>query len=170
MKRKFFLALVLNFLFWSGCFWSAVQKDPVFPSDYRPQQYQRLAVINLDRKVQFSEYVEAELLRKGYQVKEWSVVRQVLKKEGLAKDESPDLETLTRIGNLLEVQGIVLCSVLDFSRFRESYRLSIKMVAPDTGNTVWSTQGALEGRRGQKPGELLKAIVVSSLKELPAVK
>lgn len=167
MKRKFLFGLLLNFLFWSGCFSSAVKKDIVFPPDYRPEQYQRLAVLNLDPQVQFSEYVEAELLRKGYQVKEWSVVRQFLKREGLARDESLDPQTLAKIGSLLDVQGIVLCSVLDFSRFRDSYRLSIKMVAPDTGNTIWSAQGALEGRRGQERSELLRAIVVSSLKELP---
>jgi len=112
--------------------------------------------------------VESELLRKGYKVKEGSVVQQLLKKEGFSQ-ESLDAQALAKIGTLLDVQGIVLCRVLEFSRFRDSYRLSIKMVAPETGNTVWSAQGALEGRSGQKSSALLKEIVVSSLKNLPRV-
>jgi hypothetical protein len=71
------------------------------------------------------------------------------------------------MGTLLEVQGIVLCSVLEFSRFRDSFRLSIKMVAPDTGNTIWSAQGEMEGRRGEKTSTILREIVISSLGKLP---
>jgi hypothetical protein len=64
----------------------------------------------------------------------------------------------------------VLCSVLEFNRFRDSYRLSIRCVAPDTGNTLWYAEGAQEGRKGLKSSDLLKDIVVSSLKGLPAAK
>ncbi len=126
--------------------------------------------MNMDAQVQFSEYVEAELVRRGYQVKESSSVRRLLAKEGLEKDGALDPPALARIGSLLDVQGIVLCTVLDFSRFRDAYRLNIKMIDPGTGNTIWSAQGAMEGRRGGKPGDLLKAIVASSLKELPPVR
>lgn len=167
-KLALFLSIVLMFLLF-GCLMASVRKDLVLSRDFQPQQYQFLAVINLDSQVQFAEYVEAELLKKGYKTKEWSAVRQLLKKEGWIRDEPPDPLMLAKIGELLKVQGIVLCSVLEFSRFRDSYTLMIKMVAPDTGNTVWSAQGAMEGRSGQKSSELLKQIVVSSLKELPSV-
>jgi hypothetical protein len=154
-------------LFSAGCL-GTVDQELVSRQDFHPQQYERLAVIDLDPQVQFSEYVEAELLRKGYKVKEGSGVRQLLKREGFLQ-ESLDPQALAKIGTLLDVQGIVLCRVLEFSRFRDSYRLSIKMVAPETGNTVWSAQGAREGRSGQKSSALLKEIVVSSLKKLPPV-
>ena len=160
------LLLGLSMLFLAGCLGALVHQDLVLPQDFQPRQYERLAVINLDPQVQFSEYVEAELLRKGYKVKEGSMVRQLLKKEGFLQ-ESLDPEALAKIGTLLDVQGIVLCRVLEFSRFRDYYRLSIKMVAPETGNTIWSAQGALEGRSGQKSSILLREIVVSSLKRLP---
>jgi len=169
MKLRFVAALLTSsLLFLGGCLGALVDKDLVLPQGFQPRQYERLAVINLDPQLQFSEYVESELLRKGYKVKEGSMVRQLLKKEGFLQ-ESLDVQALARIGTLLEVQGIVLCRVLEFSRFRDSYRLSIKMVAPETGNTVWSAQGALEGRSGQKSSVLLKQIVVSSLKKLPRV-
>ena len=169
MKLRFIAPLLASsLLLLGGCLGSLADKDLVYPQDFQPRQYERLAVINLDPQVQFSEYVESELLRKGYKVKESSVVRQLLKKEGFSQ-ESLDAQALAKIGTLLDVQGIVLCRVLEFSRFRDSYRLSIKMVAPETGNTVWSAQGALEGRSGQKSSALLKEIVVSSLKNLPRV-
>jgi Tfp pilus assembly protein PilN len=95
------------------------------------------------------------------------MVRQLLKKEGFSP-ESLDLRALAQVGTLLDVQGIVLCSVLEFSRFRDSYRVSIRMVVPRTGETVWSAQGAVEGARGQKSSTLLNQIAVSCLKELPA--
>ncbi len=170
MKPRWTLICFWILLVCGGCFWSGVKKDFVASSQYRPSDYQRVAVINLDPQVSFSEYVEAELLRRGYQVKEASVTRQFLVKEGLVKEGAVDSESLIKIANHLEVQGIVLCSVLDFSRFRDSYRLGIKMVAPNTGDTLWSAQGALEGRKGQKRSELLQEIVASSLKNLPPVK
>jgi hypothetical protein len=129
-----------------------------------------MAVINLDPQVRFSHFVEAELMKKGYRVKEGTVVGQFVKNEGLVKDGSLDLSALARIGSHLQVQGVVLCSVLEFSRFRDSYRLSIRCVSPDTGNTLWYAEGAKEGRKGEKSSELLKDIVVSSLKGLPTVK
>ena len=169
MKLRFIAPLLTSsLLLLGGCLGSLADKDLVLPKNYQPRQYERLAVINQDPQVQFSEYVESELLRKGYKVKEGSVVRQLLKKEGIPQ-ESLDTQALGRIGTLLDVQGIVLCRVLEFSRFKDSYRLSIKMVAPETGNTVWSAQGASEGRSGQKSSVLLKEIVVSSLEKLPRV-
>ena len=165
---SFWFGLTLFFL--SGCLGAQVQKDLAVPRDFQPKDYQRLAVINLDPQVHFSDYVEAELLKKGYTVKEGSTVQQLLKKEGWNKEEALDLQTLAKIGTLLEVQGVVLCKVLEFSRFRDSYRLSIKMVAPGTGNTVWSAQGMMEGKSGQKSSELLKQIVISSLEKLPPIR
>jgi hypothetical protein len=162
-----FLCSLLFFL--AGCLGPSIQKDLVLPKDFQPQNFERLAVMNLDPVVQFSPYVEAELIRKGYRVKEGSMVRQLLKKEGFSP-ESLDLRALAQIGTLLDVQGVVLCSVLEFSRFRDSYRVSIRMVVPRTGETVWSAQGAIEGARGEKSGALLNQIAISCLKELPAVK
>jgi hypothetical protein len=170
MKSQFAPLLFASSMLLTGCLGASVKKDVVFPSDFAPHEYQRLAVINLDPRVHFSEYVEVELLKKGYRVKERSMVQQWLKKEGFIKEESFDPPTLARIGALLDVQGVVLCSVLEFSRFRDSYRLSIKMVNPATGNTIWSALGAMEGRGGQKSTDLLKEIVVSSLRDLPAAK
>jgi hypothetical protein len=167
MKPRFVaFSLSLSMLLLAGCLGSLVHEDLVLPRDFQPRQYERLAVLNLDPQVQFSEYVEAELLRKGYRVKEGSIVRQLLKKEGFPQ-ESLDPQALAKIGSLLDVQGIVLCRVLEFSRFRDYYRLSIKMVAPQSGNTIWSAQGTAEGRSGEKSSTLLREIVVSSLKRLP---
>ncbi len=169
LSRARFLFSLSFMVLLAACLGTPVQKDLVLSRDFQAKQYQRLAVIDLDPQVHFSEYVEAELLRKGYKVKERSTVQQLLKKEGLAKEESWDPDTLTKIGTLLHVQGIVLCNVLEFSRFRDSYRLSIKMVDPETGNTAWSAFGAKQGKRGQKSSELLKEIVASSLRKLPPV-
>jgi hypothetical protein len=170
VKSKFVvLFLSILFLLQAGCFDTRVKKDLILSRDFKPQAYSGLAVINLDPQIQFAQYVEAELLKKGYKVKETGTVGQLLKKEGLLKEGSVDAQSLPKIGDLLQVQGIVLCSVSEFSRFRDSYRLSIKCVAPNTGDTLWYAEGAKEGRRGQKSSELLKEIVVSSLKGLPSV-
>jgi len=151
-----------------GCFGRGVQRDLILSREYQPNLFLRVAVIDLDPQIQFSEYVEAELLRKGHQVREGFTVRQVLKMETL-KDKSLDPGSLEKIGNLLDVQGIVLCSVLEFSRFRDAYRLSIKMVNPKSGFTMWSAQGSIEGKKGQKTADLLREIVTSSLKDLPSI-
>jgi len=170
MKAKFISFFIIPFIFiLGGCVTASVQKDLVWSKDFQPQHYQLLAVIDRDPQIQFAEYVEAELLKKGYKIKEGSMARQMLKKEGLLKEEILDPPTLSKIGKMLKVQGIVLCNVLEFSRFREAYRLNIKMVAPDTGNILWFAQGAMEGKKGQKSSELLKRIVASSLKKLPSV-
>jgi len=154
-------------LFLAGCLGASVRRDLALSRDFQPRQYERLAVVNLDPRVNFSEYVETELLRKGYKVKEWSSARQLLIQEGLFREGSPDPQSLAKMGKVLEVQGIVLCSVLEFSRFRDSFRLSIKMVAPETGNTIWAAQGEMEGRRGEKTSTILREIVISSLGKLP---
>jgi hypothetical protein len=165
-----FLALLLLFLAaFTACGGSRVKKDLSLARDFRPREVQTLAVVNLDPKIQFSYLVEAELLKKGYKVKESSSVARLLKDEGLLKEGSLDPAALAKIGRRLQVQGIVLCSVLEFSRFRDSYRLSMRCVSPETGNTLWLAEGSKESRRGQKSSELLKEIVVSSLKNLPAV-
>ncbi len=162
------LFFLLLFIF-SACSETRVKKDLTLARDFRPQEVQTLAVINLDPKIQFSHFVEAELLKKGYKVKEGSAVAQLLKNEGLIKEGSLDPAALAKIGSRLQVQGIVLCSILEFSRFRDSYRLSMRCVSPETGNTLWFAEGAKEGRKGQKSGELFKEIVVSSLKGIPSV-
>lgn len=168
MKPKFaFLFLTPAMLILAGCLGASVHRDLVLSRDFQPRQYERVAVINLDPRINFSEYVEAELLRKGYKVKEWSIVRQLLVKEGWLREGSLDPQNLAKIGTLLDVQGIILCSVLEFSRFRDSFRLGIKMVAPESGNTIWSAQGEMEGRRGEKTGSILREIVISSLEKLP---
>ncbi len=168
MKSRVFLtAVVLLFPALAGCFNARVKKDFVLGRDFQPGTHSNLAVINLDPQVQFAQYVEAELLRKGYKVKDAGMVSQVLKKEGLGKDPSFNEQAFKKIADLLKVQGIVLCRVLEFSRFRDSYRLSVKCVAPDTGDTLWYAEGSKEGRRGQKSGDLLKEIVASALKPLP---
>ena len=168
MKLKIALSfLAVAMLFLAGCLAGSVRRDLVLSRDFQPRQYERVAVVNLDPRVNFSEYVEAELLRKGYKVKEWSSVRQLLIKEGLFREGSPDPQSLAQMGKVLGVQGIILCSVLEFSRFRDSFRLSIKMVAPETGNTIWSAQGEMEGRRGEKTSTILREIVISSLRKLP---
>ena len=168
MKPKFFLVLLtLAMPLLAGCLGSSVHRDLVLSRDFQSRQYERIAVINLDPRINFSEYVEAELLKKGYRVKEWSIARQILVKEGLLGEGPLDLQNLAKIGKLLDVQGIILCSVLEFSRFRDSFRLSIKMVDPETGNTVWSAQGEMEGRRGEKSSMILREIVISSLQKLP---
>jgi hypothetical protein len=168
MKGRFgFLFFAAAILFLAGCLGGSVRRDLVLSRDFQPRQYERVAVISLDPRVNFSEYVEAEMLRKGYKVKEWSSVRQLLIKEGLFREGSPDLQNLAKMGRLLDVQGIILCSVLEFSRFRDSFRLSIKMVAPETGNTIWSAQGEMEGRSGEKTSTILRTIVISSLDKLP---
>ena len=161
--------LLLAFLFYPAC-GVPVKKDFTLSSDFRPQDVQTLAVVNLDPQVRFSHFVEAELLKKGYRVKEGVVVGQFVKNEGLVKEGSLDLSALAKIGDQLQVRGVVLCSVLEFSRFRDSYRLSIRCVSPETGNTLWSAEGAKTGRQGQKSSDLLKDIVVSSLKGVPAIK
>jgi hypothetical protein len=170
MKPKFvFLFLPILFLLQVGCFDTRVKRDFVLSRDFKPQAYPVLAVINLDPQIQFAQYVEAELLKRGYKVKDGGAVGQLLRREGFLKEGFLEAQSLPKIGDLLQVQGIVLCSVSEFSRFRDSYRLSIKCVAPNTGETLWYAEGAKEGRRGQKSSELLKEIVVSSLKGLPSL-
>jgi len=169
IPRFILLLLFLSCLLVCACGETRVKRDLTLARDFRPQEVQNLAVVNLDPQVQFSQFVEAELLKKGYRVKEGSTVGQFLKSEGLLKDGSLDPPALAKIGSRLQVQGIVLCSVMEFSRFRDSYRLSIRCVAPETGNTLWYAEGGKEGRRGQKSSDLLKDIVVSSLKGVPSV-
>jgi hypothetical protein len=161
--------LLLFPLVLAGCFDGRVKRDLVLAREFHPQAYSVLAVINLDPQIQFSQYVEAELLRKGYKVKEGITVGQLLKKEGFLKEGALDAKSLPKMAALLQVQGIVLCNVMEFSRFRDSYRLGIRCVAPKTGDTLWYAEGAKEGRRGQKSSELLKEIVVASLSKLPAL-
>jgi hypothetical protein len=166
-RKVHFPLLIAVFLLLGGCLGSSVRRELFVSPDFQPRQFQKLAVINLDSQVQFSEYVEAELLRRGYTLKEGSAVRQLLKKEGYSKEDSFTPEGLARIGTLLEVQGIVLCSVLEFSRFHDAYRLSMKMVNPQTGHTLWVAQGFLEGKKGEKSTDIIRSIVAASLQTLP---
>jgi hypothetical protein len=169
-KNLLFLSLLAPFLFFGACSGTSIRKDLVLHPSFQPEQYQKLAVINLDPHLQMAEYAEAELVRKGYQVKEGFIVRQMLKNAGFTKEEALDGQALVKIADQLEVQGIVLCSVLEFSRFRDAFRLNIKMVDPTRGITVWAAQGNAEGKRGDKASELVKAVVIACLKDLPRAK
>ncbi len=166
------LAVLLSLLLFlpAGCLGTRVTKDFSMSRDFKPQTVAWLAVVNLDPQIQFSQYVEAELLKKGYKVKEGGMVAQLLKKEGLLKQGTLDTQGLSKISEELQVQGVVLCSVLEFSRFRDSYRLSIKCIAPHNGDTLWYAEGAQEGKKGQRSSELLKRIVTSSLSPLPRLR
>jgi hypothetical protein len=168
-KLRFLSPFLLLFPFLlAACFDGRVKRDLVLAREFNPRAYPVLAVINLDPQIQFSQYVEAELLKKGYKVKEGITVGLLLKKEGFLREGALDANSLPKVADLLQVQGIVLCNVMEFSRFRDSYRLGIRCVAPKTGDTLWYAEGAKEGRRGQKSSELLKEIVVASLSKLPA--
>ncbi len=170
LRLKFKLAifpLLMLLLLETGCMGSRVKRDFTAGRDFDPRNYSSLAVVNLDAQVQFSPYVEAELLKKGYQVKEGGLVAQLVKKEGLLRDGALDAQGLSRMGDSLQVKGIVLCKVLDFSRFRDSFRLSMKCVSPQTGDTLWYAEGSQEGKKGEKSSELLKKIVAASLAPLP---
>ena len=168
-RHLFFLLLLLCLLISFTACGTPVKKDFTVSPEFRPQVVQLLAVVDLDAQVRFSPFVEMELLKKGYRVKDGPLVGQFVKDQGLLRGSSLDLSALSKIGSHFQVQGVVLCSVLEFSRFRDSYRLSIRCVAPETGNTLWHAEGAKEGRKGQKSSELLKEIVVSCLKGIPSV-
>ncbi|NWF55152.1 MAG: hypothetical protein HXY45_10205 [Syntrophaceae bacterium] len=165
-----YLLYFLSCLLMYGCGPTRVKGELTLAREFRPQEIQSLAVVNLDPQVQFSHFVEAELLKKGYAVKEGSTVGQFLKTEGLLKEGSLDPSALARVGSRFQVQGVVLCSVIEFSRFRDFYRLSIRCVSPQTGNTLWYAEGGKEGQKGSRSGDLLKEIVVSSLKGVPSIR
>jgi hypothetical protein len=162
-----FFILVSSLILLPSCLGTSVKREWAFSREFQPRLYFRLAVIDTDPQFQISSYVEAELLRKGYQVRDAFTVREALKTV-ISKDQPFNPEILEKMGRLLDVQGIVLCSVLEFSRFRDAYRLNIKMVNPQNGYTLWSAHGYAEGKKGQKPADLLREIVASSLKDLPA--
>lgn len=170
MKKSIFLfsfIFLLSPLF--ACYFFSVTGEFFLTPGFQPPQFRQLIVLNLDPQIHFAEYVEAELVKKGYEVKEEALARQMLKKEGILKDGSFSLEELKKIGQILKVQGVVFCRVLDFSRFRDYYRLQIKMVSAETGNTIWVAQGSMEGKRGEKPSAILGKIVSTSLRDLPSV-
>lgn len=170
MKKIYFSAFFI-FLFCPllGCYLFSLSGEVYLSPGFKASQYKYLAVLNLDPQIKFAEYVEAELTRKGYEVKEEALFRQMLKKEGITKEDTFSWEELAKIGEILKIQGLVFCRVLDFSRFRDFYRLQIKMISTETGNTVWVAQGSMEGKRGEKPGDILKQIVASALKDLPEI-
>ncbi len=169
MKRIYFLVILILCFSFGGCYLFSLSGEIFLSPEFKPKQYEHLAVLNLDSQIRFAEYVEAELTRKGYKVKEEALLRQMLKKEGITKVDSFALEELAKIGHNLKIQGIVFCRVLDFSRFRDFYRLQIKMVSTQTGSTIWVAQGSMEGKRGEKPGDILKQIVTTALKDLPEI-
>jgi hypothetical protein len=169
MSPKIISILMIPFFFiLGGCLAASFQKDLIWSKDFQPKDYQRLAVIDMDPQIHFGEFVEAELLKKRYQIKEKSIVRQMTHQGELLNKEISDPSILSKLGGMLKVQGIVLCSVLEFSRFRDSYHLNVKMVDPETGNILWVAQGAMEGKKGRKSSELLKRIVHLSLENLPS--
>lgn len=170
MKKNILSAIfILLFSSLFGCYLLTLSGEVYLSPEFKAAQYKYLAVWNLDPQIKFAEYVEAELTRKGYEVKEEALFRQMLKKEGITKEDSLSLEELAKIGKILKIQGIVFCRVLDFSRFRDFYRLQIKMVSTENGNTIWVAQGSMEGKRGEKPGDILKQIVAAALKDLPEI-
>ena len=135
-----FLALFLS----NGCAFHYVNQASLDVAQIKEENTQRIAVLvfdnpplNMQAGMHISRLFELYLLRTGlYKIAERGQVENILRERGIMISPAGPAVSLQQLGDLLQVDGIVLGSVSQYSRTDMAF--SARLVSVKSGLVLWS--------------------------------
>ena len=140
----FFVCASLAFFLPTGCAFHYVNQTSLDIPQIKEEKVQRIAVLafdnpplNLQAGMHISRLFELHLLQTGlYRIAERGQVETVLRERGIIISPAGPVVNLQQLGDLLQVDGIVLGSVSQYSRTDMAF--SARLVSVRSGLVLWS--------------------------------
>ncbi|HWT77301.1 MAG TPA: CsgG/HfaB family protein [Candidatus Methylomirabilis sp.] len=140
----FFVCVFLAIFLSSGCAFHYVNQASLDVSQIKEEKIQRIAVLafdnpplNIQAGMHISRLFELYLLRTGlYKVAERGQVENLLRERGIMISPAGPAGSLQQLGDLLQVDGIVLGSVSQYSRTDMAF--SARLLSVKSGLVLWS--------------------------------
>jgi hypothetical protein len=148
MARKysalFLIFTCLALLLSSGCAFHYVNQTSLDPGQIKEEKVQRIAVLsfdnpplNLQAGMHISRLFELYLQRTGlYQMAERGEVESILRERGIMISPAGPMVNLQQLREVLQVDGIVVGSVSQYSRRDMSF--TARLVSAKSGSVLWS--------------------------------
>jgi curli biogenesis system outer membrane secretion channel CsgG len=161
------VGLVLLFCFF-GCAADTVTRTSLNRALLDQESIKRVAVLSFENPPDdfqagshISKLFESYLLQTNlYQIAERGEIEKVLKERGFGKTSELDKATLRQLGELLQVDGLVLGAVSQYNRF--NFGFTARLVSIKSGLILWSvsqTGGMLTRPLSQVANETVQAAV-----------
>lgn len=127
-----------------GCAAKSLTRTSVDPALNREENIRRVALLSFESPIDdlqagthISKLFETHLLQTGlYQVAERGEIEKVLKERGFSSSSGMDKAVLRQLGELLQVDGIILGSVSQYNRFNLGF--TARLVSVKSGLVLWS--------------------------------
>jgi hypothetical protein len=128
----------------SGCAFHYLSQTTLDPGQIKEEKVQRIAVLvfdnpplNMQAGLHISRLFELNLMRTGlYKIAERGEVERALRERGIMISPTGPAVSLQQLGDLLQVDGIVLGSVSQYSRFDMAF--TARLVSVKSGLVLWS--------------------------------
>ena len=163
------LALLLS----SGCAFHYVNQTSLDRAQVQEEKIQRIAVLafdnpplNLQAGLHISRLFELYLLQTGlYKIAERGQVENVLRERGIMISPAGPLVNLQQLGDALQVDGIILGSVSQYSR--RDMAFTARLISVKSGLVLWSVSET-GGNPFLPVSRVAQLAVISSVRDLQA--
>ena len=140
----FFICVCLALFLSSGCAFRCVNQTSLDRAQIQEEKIQRIAVLtfdnpplNLQAGLHISRLFELYLLRTGlYKMAERGEVESILRERGIMIAPAGPMVNLQQLGEVLQVDGIVLGSVSQYSR--RDMAFTARLISVKSGLVLWS--------------------------------
>lgn len=155
--------LLLVTIFLGGC---AEQRQAARPARPFPEKVALLPVSNYSNSmvgpVLLRKIIEEYLLASTMEVQETGDTDEALKTIGISQGGQLNSSTPQKLGELLEVDGLLYCELLDFSytnigvMSKRSVKARLLLVETATGARLWETEKESVGSRAALSADAIK--------------
>jgi len=143
-SRLFLIWACLVLFLFSGCAFHYVNQTSLDPGQIKEEKIQRIAVLafdnpplNLQAGLHISRLFELYLLRTGlYKLAERGEVESILRERGIMISPAGPMINLQQLGEVLQVDGLILGSVSHYSR--RDMAFTARLVSVKSGSVLWS--------------------------------
>ena len=141
---SFLVCACLALLLISGCAFHYVSQTSLDRAQVQEEKIQRIAVLafdnpplNLQAGLHISRLFELNLLRTGlYKMAERGEVESILRERGIMLSPAGPMVNLQQLGEVLQVDGIVLGSVSQYRRGDMAF--TARLISVKSGLVLWS--------------------------------
>jgi len=169
----FIIWACLTFFLFSGCAFRYVNQTSLDRAQIQEEKIQKIAVLtfdnpplNLQAGMHISRLFELYLLRTGlYKIAERGEVERILRERGIMISPAGPVASLQQLGDLLQVDGIILGSVSQYSR--RDMAFTARLVSVKSGLVLWSVSET-GGNIFLPVSEVARRAVLSAISDLQA--